>query len=132
VGGEFTMGSIYSQLDDADDFERPPHKAITKDFFWDTTEVTQNDFVEKIGYNLSDKKLLNGPVKCTWGDAILYCNARSNLEKKDTVYKYNQIIKDTTLSIYHDLSIYFNTLLIDHRKKMGIGYHVKRNLNMHV
>jgi formylglycine-generating enzyme required for sulfatase activity len=115
-GGEFTMGSIYSSLEDAAAFEQPPHKAITKEFFMDTTEVTQKDYVEKMRYNPSNIKNLNGPVQCNWGEAILYCNARSKHEKKDTVYKYNRIIKDTTLSVYHALSIYFDTLIIDHRK----------------
>jgi formylglycine-generating enzyme required for sulfatase activity len=66
--------------------------SITKGFWMDSTEVTQLDFVETMGYNPS---VFGGDLKpveaVSWFDAIRFCNARSKREGFDTVYSWTRI-----------------------------------------
>lgn len=67
---------------------------FTYDFFMDTTLVTQGEYLKLMGNNPSGNKTgdLTLPVeKVSWFDAILYCNARSRLNKLDSVYTYTAI-----------------------------------------
>ena len=78
--GSFTMGSE-SEL--ALDFEKPAHTVtLTRDFYLQTTEVTQAQYAEV----MDDKPALFGgcptcPVeRVKWHEAIAYCNALSEKE----------------------------------------------------
>lgn len=69
---------------------------FTKDFYMDTTEVTQKQFNDILGSNIErpwiDSIGLgdNYPAyDISWYGAILYCNAKSKKEGKDTVYTYH-------------------------------------------
>jgi formylglycine-generating enzyme required for sulfatase activity len=77
--------------------------AFTYDFYIDSTEVTQADFdtVMKMSYPNYQKPDWQAPYGVgsnfpayyiEWGDAALYCNARSKRDGYDTVYKYTEII----------------------------------------
>lgn len=63
-------------------------------FYIDTFPVTQMDYNTIMGLNPSFYRSdLECPVEqVTWFDAVLYCNARSKLEGKDTVYYYTAIL----------------------------------------
>jgi formylglycine-generating enzyme required for sulfatase activity len=72
----------------------PLHKVtFTKDFFMDSTEVTQANYQALMGVNPSYATgNLNRPVEnVSWFDAVLYCNKRSIKEGLDSVYKYTSI-----------------------------------------
>jgi len=75
-GGWFEMGS---RTGDAD--EQPVHKVWVDTFLIDRTEVTQEQYKRAI---LADPAHFKGdklPVEMVnWGDAALYCNARSRAE----------------------------------------------------
>jgi formylglycine-generating enzyme required for sulfatase activity len=66
---------------------------FTHDFFMDSTEVTQSEYLNIMGINPSDySNILNGPVQeVTWFDAVLYCNKLSKRIGMDTVYSYTSI-----------------------------------------
>jgi len=66
---------------------------FTYDFFIDTTEVTQENYLDIMGVNPSNPSNdLAMPVQqVSWFDAVLYCNSRSNRYGKDTVYTYTSI-----------------------------------------
>lgn len=100
-GGEtFSMGSATGP-----DSEAPAHAVgFTKDFFMDTTEVTQKDYsdlmkatyTEYFDFTWSSGVGPDYPVyEVTWYDAVLYCNARSKRDGLDTVYTYDSIIGAT-------------------------------------
>lgn len=75
--------------------EGPLHNVIFSYHFWiDSTEVTRKDFSTILGLapDLSTGAGALPAANCTWYDAALYCNARSKLENKDTVYSYQSII----------------------------------------
>lgn len=84
--------------------EQPVHTVtFTYDFYIDTTEVTQADFdtLMKVTYPNYQKPEWQTPYGVgsnfpayyiEWGDAALYCNARSKRDGYDTVYKYTEII----------------------------------------
>ena len=63
---------------------------FTYNFWIDSTEVTQVDFVSMMHFNPSYFSTVpNGPVEqVTWYDAALFCNVRSKREGLDTVYIY--------------------------------------------
>ena len=83
--------------------ETPAHQVTLSSFFMDSTEVTQAEYFHYMNRNPS---LHNGsfslgffsrnfgtdfsrPVEAVcWYEAILFCNARSKAESKDTVYSY--------------------------------------------
>jgi formylglycine-generating enzyme required for sulfatase activity len=84
--------------------EKPVHTvSFTTDFWMDTTEVTQQEYnaTMKSGYadytTSMNWDVLYGKGErypayyLYWGNAVLYCNARSKNEKLDTVYRYSGI-----------------------------------------
>ncbi len=88
AGGTFQMGSANGRPD-----EVPVHKVTVSPFFMDTTDVTQADYQTLMkrnpSYYTGDEQR---PVEMvTWFDAVLYCNARSKLDKLDTVYKFDTV-----------------------------------------
>ena len=90
-GKSFLMGTneLIGQAD-----ERPAHNiTFTYNFFMDTTEVTQKSYIALLGVNPSHFKGDKLPTeKATWYDAVLYMNARSKRDGKDTVYTYTSVI----------------------------------------
>ena len=89
----FTMGSN----DTLDDSAQPPHYvSFANDFYIDTTEVTQADYLALadsaalIPINLTKLNVCDScPVQgVSWFYAVLYCNARSKRDSLDTVYTY--------------------------------------------
>jgi formylglycine-generating enzyme required for sulfatase activity len=85
------------------DFEQPVHTvSFTKNFYIDTVEITQGEYDSLMkatypGYSRPVWSSVNGqgsnyPVySVSWGDAILFCNARSKRDHFDTVYTYSGI-----------------------------------------
>jgi Uncharacterized conserved protein len=64
---------------------------LTYNFWIDSTEVTQADYLSLMGVNPS---FFTGDIKrpveqVTWFDAVLYCNIRSKRDGFDTVYSYS-------------------------------------------
>jgi len=59
----------------------------------DTTDVTQGDYQRLMGGNPSyfTGNLKNPVETVTWFDAVLYCNARSRRDGKDTVYSFSSL-----------------------------------------
>jgi formylglycine-generating enzyme required for sulfatase activity len=85
AGGTFQMGKLF--LSD------PVHEVTLTAFKMGNTFVTQKEYLRVMGINPSR---ITGDLSCpvenvTWFDAVLYCNRRSVLEGKDTVYAYNAI-----------------------------------------
>ena len=75
-GGSFMMGSK-----DGHDDERPVHKVTVSSFWIGKYEVTQKEWKEVMGNNLSNQKGDNLPVEqVSWYDAVEYCNYRSIAE----------------------------------------------------
>jgi formylglycine-generating enzyme required for sulfatase activity len=73
--------------------ENPIHRVTISAFYIDTTEVTQNEYLLLMKTNPSRFVQGTHPVEnVTWYDAVLFCNARSIRDHKDTVYKYNSIL----------------------------------------
>ncbi|MCX7727798.1 MAG: SUMF1/EgtB/PvdO family nonheme iron enzyme, partial [Chitinispirillaceae bacterium] len=109
-GCNFTMGeriSIAKEVNNDDyNYECPAHTvSFTYDFWMDTTEVTQKQFVDVMKTAYKDYQ---NSWSDTYGrgdkiaayminmhDAMLYCNARSKLENLDTVYSYQKRKGDT-------------------------------------
>jgi formylglycine-generating enzyme required for sulfatase activity len=72
----------------------PVHQVrFTYDFYMDSTEVTQGDYLALMGVNPSGfTGDLKRPVEqVTWYDAVLYCNKRSKRDGLDTIYQYSGI-----------------------------------------
>jgi uncharacterized protein (TIGR02171 family) len=87
--------------------EKPAmQSSFTYDFYLDTTEVTQKHFLDLMGRRPVPESTPYGtgetyPVYyVTWFDAVLFCNARSLLEKLDTVYTYSAIKALSSGSVY--------------------------------
>ncbi len=84
--GSFTMGS---ESEIAMDFEKPAHQVtITRDFYLQTTEVTQAQYLDVMGLKPA---LFGGCPSCPvervkWHEAIEYCNALSVKEGLDPCY----------------------------------------------
>jgi formylglycine-generating enzyme required for sulfatase activity len=96
--GSFLMGvdSIYQTAGAVNSFGDTIHYVTVSAFSMDTTEVTQAEYRSRMGVNPSyfrdSADWMSRPVEnVTWFDAVLYCNARSNREGKDTVYSYSAI-----------------------------------------
>ncbi len=95
----FQMGSATGSAD-----EMPVHTvSFTHDFWMDTTEVTQGDYealmsVSYAGYTTPNWNVSYGAgarhpaFEVYWGDAALYCNARSRHDGLDSVYTYTAIL----------------------------------------
>ncbi|MBL8025619.1 MAG: SUMF1/EgtB/PvdO family nonheme iron enzyme [Fibrobacteres bacterium] len=86
-GGTFNMGDTINSN------SRPIHTVTVSSFWMDSTEVTQADYLAFTGYNPSNFTYIKlRPVEqVTWYDAVLYCNARSKRDHRDTVYTYSSI-----------------------------------------
>ncbi|MBN1129946.1 MAG: SUMF1/EgtB/PvdO family nonheme iron enzyme [Chitinispirillaceae bacterium] len=86
AGGTFLMGKLF--LSD------PVHEVTLTAFKMSNTLVTQREYLRVMEINpshITDDPLC--PVEyVTWFDAVLYCNRRSILEAKDTVYAYSSIV----------------------------------------
>jgi formylglycine-generating enzyme required for sulfatase activity len=93
--GSFLMGtdSIFQTAGTVNTFGDTIHQVTLSAFYMDTTEVTQAEYKSLMGCNPSyfTGDLLLPVEQVTWFDAVLYCNARSKAEGKDTVYSYNYI-----------------------------------------
>jgi formylglycine-generating enzyme required for sulfatase activity len=102
-GYDFEMGQPDPYIADAwTEYEHPVHTVqFTHDFWMDTTEVTQKMFDSIMGSVYTDYVAItwdpwfgvgdNYPVYIVyWGNAVLYCNARSKIEGLDTVYTYSE------------------------------------------
>lgn len=99
AGISFSMGST-----EGFDDETPVHTVtFAKNFWMDTTEVTQADYeaVMSDAYTTYETPSWHDPYGVgsaypsyymTWGDAALYCNARSLRDGLDTVYTYSEIV----------------------------------------
>jgi formylglycine-generating enzyme len=99
INAGFQMGSDAGFAD-----ESPVHNVeITHDFWMDDSEVTQSEYDDLMaasyaGYhtptwNESYGHGDNYPAyEVEWGDAVLYCNAKSRAEGRDSVYTYTSII----------------------------------------
>ena len=73
-----------------DSTERPVHRVLFSRNFWiDTGEVSEQDFGTLLG--LADVNKPAPVANVNWYDAVLYCNARSRRDNKDTVYSYVSI-----------------------------------------
>jgi len=80
--GWFAMGSKDGESD-----ELPVHDVWVDSFLIDKYEVTQRQFVALTGKDPSHFKGPNNPVEqVSWGDAALYCNARSRAEGLSPCY----------------------------------------------
>lgn len=84
AGYSFMMGQAGEQ--DAE----PVHLVeFTRDFWMDTVEVTQSEYMQLMGINPSAYFDTAGPVmQMSWFDAVLFCNARSKRDSLDTVYTF--------------------------------------------
>jgi formylglycine-generating enzyme required for sulfatase activity len=85
TGGTFSMGET--------GIATPVHSVTVANFYIDSTEVRQGDYLGLMGVNPSSfTGDLNRPIESvSWFDAVLFCNARSKLEGKDTVYTYTGV-----------------------------------------
>ena len=74
--------------------ESPQHSVTFSYHFWmDTVEVTRKDYATILGLAPDQSPGADAlpAANCTWYDAALYCNARSRMESRDTVYSYQAI-----------------------------------------
>ena len=73
--------------------EQPVHSVTVSAFYMDTTDVTQGDYQALMRVNPS--RFTGNPQRpvenVSWCDAVLYCNARSKRDCKDTVYTFTSI-----------------------------------------
>jgi formylglycine-generating enzyme required for sulfatase activity len=85
AGRSFPMG-----YPAGDSTERPVHQVLFSHNFWiDTGEVSEQDFDSLLNVSVLGRQV---PVaNVNWYDAVLYCNARSKRDNKDTVYRYASI-----------------------------------------
>jgi formylglycine-generating enzyme required for sulfatase activity len=104
-GFDFEMGQPDPNICDlgASAAEQPVHTvSFTRDFWMDTTEVSQRDFDSLMAaayprYTKSTWDAIHGlgnsypAYHLTWGDAALYCNGRSKRDGLDTVYRYSAV-----------------------------------------
>jgi formylglycine-generating enzyme required for sulfatase activity len=117
--GTFYRGQAHAVSSDPTDDERPVKLiAVSKPFWMDKVEVTQESFHELMGYNAAERGSGIGsgygwhglslgadlPVtRVDWLEAALYCNERTKAEAlanpdgeltiADTVYKYTEMIE---------------------------------------
>jgi formylglycine-generating enzyme required for sulfatase activity len=77
-----------------DSSEIPVHSvSFSYEFWMDSSEVTAHDFSFVMGFGSASSASTKAlpAANCNWFDAVLYCNARSKLENRDTVYSYKSI-----------------------------------------
>jgi len=108
--GTFTMGTMDSVVlwgtFTMQTFNSPTHQVTLSSFYMDSTEVTQNDYLQIMGHNPSKangsvaigsgaydngSSFLRAVDNVSWYDAVLFCNARSELAGLDTVYSYSGV-----------------------------------------
>ncbi|MBN1576605.1 MAG: SUMF1/EgtB/PvdO family nonheme iron enzyme [Chitinispirillaceae bacterium] len=103
-GHNFSMGQPVMLSENIDqvlwELEVPVHTvSFTYDFWMDTTEVTQKQYADVMtaGYTNYGNSNWSGTYgsgdsipaySLSYGDAMLYCNARSKADGLDTVYSY--------------------------------------------
>ena len=104
------------------DIEQPVHTvSFTKDFYIDTVEITQGEYDSLMkasypGYSKPAWSAVNGlgsnypAYSVSWGDAILFCNARSKRDHFDTVYSYAGIGMPGAMSEVANVSTQFSKL----------------------
>jgi uncharacterized protein (TIGR02171 family) len=86
--------------------------AFSYDYWIDTTLVTQKDYYAVTGKQpVSDTSTAGKgddyPVyNVSWFDAILYCNAKSNKERLDTVYSYSGVPQTQKGSVYNLVDVH--------------------------
>ena len=94
-GGTFQMGQPNPNLGDSGwtSDEQPVHNVTISTFYMDKTDVTQADYRSLMGVNPS--RFIGDSLRpvewVTWFDAVLYCNARSKRDLRDTVYTFTSI-----------------------------------------
>ena len=81
----------------AKSMEKPSMKVVfSYDFFIEKNEVTCGEFntlmKKETGLQINCKNPLLPATEITYYDAVLYANARSKAEKKDTAYTYSRAI----------------------------------------
>ncbi len=98
AGGTFLMGadSMSRTVGTVNYLGDSIHPVVLSDFYLDSTEVTQSEFrrlmhVNPSYFNDSSDGALRPAENMTWFDAVLYCNARSRSEGRDTVYSYASV-----------------------------------------
>ncbi|MBN2037299.1 MAG: formylglycine-generating enzyme family protein [Chitinispirillaceae bacterium] len=93
--GSFLMGadSVGTAAGMVNYWDDTVHQVTLSAFDMDSTEVTQADYAALMGVNPSyfTGDSLRPVERVTWYDAVLYCNARSKAENKETVYSYGSI-----------------------------------------
>lgn len=100
-GGSFQMGQPNPNLGGQNySFDQQPvHSVKVSSFYIDTTLVTQADYQALMGVNPTSSYFVGNcrkPVEAeSWFDAVLYCNARSKRDGKDTVYSYSSVTHDS-------------------------------------
>jgi len=94
-GGTFQMGQPNPDIGGTGNSsdEQPVHSVTVSAFHMDVTEVTQADYLALMSVNPSQHTgdLVRPVETLTWFDAVLYCNARSKRDGKDTVYTFTSI-----------------------------------------
>jgi formylglycine-generating enzyme len=89
-GGTFIMGDLFRE---GYSDELPSHEVTVNNFYIQQTEVTQNEWIEVMGYNPCGSTWGLGddyPVyNVNWYDAIVYCNKKSIRDGRDPCYKIN-------------------------------------------
>jgi len=84
-GGWFEMGS-----NEADEPDQKLHRVFVSAFAMDKFPVTQADYEKITGKNPSHSKAPRNPVEqIRWGDAALFCNARSRADGLQPAYNTN-------------------------------------------
>jgi formylglycine-generating enzyme required for sulfatase activity len=87
-GGTFTMGSPANEPQRDDD--EVQHQVKVSSFYIGKYEVTQKEYQEVMGINISEFKGDNLPVEMvSWYDAVEYCNKRSQKEGLTPAYTIN-------------------------------------------
>lgn len=87
--GTFIMGSPTMEAGHYDD--ETQHVSSLSAFWMDSTDVAQGQYQALMGVNPSSFASCGStcPVeKVSWFDAVLYCNARSKRDGRDTMYSY--------------------------------------------
>src|SRR3989339_569294 len=97
AGGTFQMGSTNGRAD-----EQPIHSVTISPFKISSTEITQGMYLTVIGTNPSYfKSGINYPVESvSWINAVLFCNALSKINGKDTIYQYSGTITSDVVIDY--------------------------------
>jgi formylglycine-generating enzyme required for sulfatase activity len=102
--GSFPYGKV---VDSYFDTPRAGVETNVEAFYMDSTEVTQKEFTELMGFNPSYKTCENCAVSdVTFYDGILVANARSLRDGLDTVYEYTSVTKNTdgNVTSFEDLA----------------------------